>query len=188
MGPSGSHRKEGGKMERILGIGFLVVTLTMVFTFTAFTEHAGAGSGQFVLKSPAFAEKGKIPAKYSRKGDDASPPLTWQNPPQGTKSYVLTVEDPDAPAGTFTHWVIFNIPGNVTGLQEGVPKEKVLDNGAEQGRNDFGSVGYEGPDPPATHRYIFTLTALDVEKIKRPSKKILKEHTLGEATLTGMYP
>lgn len=175
-------------MARILGIGFLVVTLAMVFMFTALTEHAGAGSGQFVLKSPAFAEKGKIPAKHSRKGGDASPPLNWQNPPKGTKSYVLTVEDPDAPAGTFTHWVIFNIPGNLTGLSEGVPREKVLDNGAEQGRNDFGSIGYGGPDPPATHRYVFTLTALDVEKIKKPSRKILKEHTLGEATLTGMYP
>ena len=64
----------------------------------------------------------------------------------------------------------------------------MLDNGAEQKRNDFGSVGYGGPDPPATHRYIFKLTALDVEKIKKPSKKILKEHMLGEATLTGMFP
>jgi Raf kinase inhibitor-like YbhB/YbcL family protein len=175
-------------MERILGIGFLVLALAMVFTFTAVTEHARAGSGPFVLKSPAFADKGKIPAKYSRKGGDASPPLTWQNPPKDTKSYVLTIEDPDAPSGTFTHWVIFNIPGNLTDLPEGVPKDKVLDNGAEQGRNDFGSIGYGGPDPPATHHYVFTLTALDVETIKKPSKKILKEHSLGEATLTGMYP
>lgn len=175
-------------MERIIGIGFLVVMVAVALTFTVVTQSAGAGSGSFVLKSPAFADQGKIPAKHSRKGSDASPPLTWQNPPQGTKSYVLTVEDPDAPSGTFTHWVIFNIPGNLTGLPEGVPKEKVLDNGAEQGRNDFGSTGYGGPDPPAMHRYVFTLTALDVEKIKKPSRKILKEHTLGEATLTGMYP
>jgi Raf kinase inhibitor-like YbhB/YbcL family protein len=175
-------------MERKFGIGFLVVALAIVFTFTVVTEYAGAGSGAFVLKSPAFADKGKIPAKYSRKGGDASPPLTWQNPPQGTQSYVLTVKDPDAPSGTFTHWVIFNIPGNLNGLPEGVPKEKVLDNGAEQGGNDFGSIGYGGPDPPTMHRYVFTLTALDVETIKKPSRKILKEHTLGEATLTGMYP
>ena len=175
-------------MKRIVGIGFLVVTLAMVFTVTAITEHAAAGSGGFVLKSSAFADKGKIPAQYSRQGGDVSPPLTWRNPPKGTQSYVLTLEDPDAPSGTFTHWVIFNIPGKLTGLPEGVPKEKVLDNGAEQGRNDFGSVGYGGPDPPARHRYIFTLTALDVEKIKKPSRKILKEHTLGKATLTGMYP
>ena len=175
-------------MQKILGIGFLVVMLAVVLTFTVVTQSAGAGSGKFVLKSPAFADKGKIPAKYSRKGGDASPPLTWQNPPKGTKSYVLTVEDPDAPSGTFTHWVIFNIPGNLTGLPEGVPKEKVLDNGSEQKRNDFGSIGYGGPDPPAMHRYIFTLTALDVEKISKPSRKVLKEHTLGEATLTGIYP
>jgi Raf kinase inhibitor-like YbhB/YbcL family protein len=175
-------------MKRILGMGFLVAMLAMVLTFAASTEYAAAGPGNFVLKSSAFSDKEKIPAKYSRRGDDVSPPLTWHNPPKGTKSYVLTVKDPDAPAGTFTHWVIFNIPGKLTRLPEGVPKKKVLDNGAEQGRNDFGSIGYEGPDPPGTHRYVFTLTALDVEKIKKPSKKILKQHTLGEATLTGMYP
>ena len=116
------------------------------------------------------------------------PFLVEQNSPKGTKSYVLTVEDPDAPAGAFTHWVIFNIPGKPTGLPEGVPKEKMLENGAEQGNNDFGSIGYGGPDPPATHRYIFTLIALDVETIQKPSGKILKEHTLGETTLRGMYP
>jgi Raf kinase inhibitor-like YbhB/YbcL family protein len=175
-------------MAKIVGMGVFVVTLAMVLTFTASTEYAGAGSGEFVLKSPAFVDNGKIPVKYSRRGDDASPPLTWQNPPKGTKSYVLTVKDPDAPADTFTHWVIFNIPGKLTGLPEGVPKEKRLENGAEQGSNDFGSIGYGGPDPPATHRYIFTLIALDVETIQKPSVKILKEHTLGEATLTGMYP
>jgi Raf kinase inhibitor-like YbhB/YbcL family protein len=175
-------------MKRILGIGFLAAMLVMVLTFAASKEYAAAGAGKFVLKSPAFSDKGKIPAKYSRRGDDVSLPLTWHNPPKGTKSYVLTVKDPDAPAGTFTHWVIFNIPGKLTRLPEGVPKQKVLDNGAEQGRNDFGSIGYEGPDPPGTHRYIFTLTALDVENIKKPSRKILKQHALGEATLTGMYP
>lgn len=175
-------------MQRIVGIGFFVVMLAMVFMFTATTEHAAAGSGGFVLKSAAFADKGKIPTKYSRQGGDVSPPLTWQNPPKGTKSYVLTVEDPDAPSGTFTHWVIFNIPGKLTGLPEGVPNKKVLDNGAEQRSNDFGSIGYGGPDPPSMHHYIFTLTALDVDKIKKPSRKILKEHSLGEATLTGMYP
>ena len=173
-------------MAKIVGLGIFVIMLVGVLTFTASIEYAGAGSGGFVLKSPAFADKVKIPTKYSRQG--GSPPLTWQNPPKGTKSYVLTVEDPDAPSGTFTHWVIFNIPGKLTGLPEGVPNKKVLDNGAEQGRNDFGSVGYGGPDPPAMHRYIFTLTALDVDKIKKPSRKILKEHSLGAATLTGMYP
>jgi Raf kinase inhibitor-like YbhB/YbcL family protein len=175
-------------MGKIVGIGVFVVMLAAVLTFTTSPEYAGSGSGEFVLKSAVFADNEKIPVKYSRRGDDASPPLTWQNPPKGTKSYVLTVKDPDAPAGMFTHWVIFNIPGKLTGLPEGVPKEKMLENGAEQGRNDFGSIGYGGPDPPATHRYIFTLTALDVETIGKPSGKILKEHTLGEATLTGMYP
>lgn len=173
--------------KSIGGIGFLTVMFIMVFAFMASIEYAAAGSGNFVLKSPAFSDKGKIPDKYSR-GSVLSPPLTWQNPPKGTKSYVLTVEDPDAPSGNFVHWIIFNIPGKLSGLPEGVPKEKELKNGAEQSRNDFGSIGYEGPDPPESHRYIFTLTALSVDKIKKPSRKILKEHTLGKATMTGMYP
>lgn len=176
-------------MKKFGGVGFLVLILTMVFAFMGYTEYAVAGSGKFVLKSPAFADKGKIPTKYSRRGKDLSPPLTWKNPPKGTKSYVLTVEDPDAPRGTFVHWIIFNIPGKLTRLQEGVPKKKMLPDGSQQARNDFGGIGYGGPDPPSgTHRYIFRLTALDVEKIKKPSRKILKQHTLGEATLTGKYP
>lgn len=146
-------------------------------------------TGKFVLKSPAFSNNGKIPRKYSRRGGNVSPPLTWENPPAGTRSYVLTVKDPDAPGGTFTHWVIFNIPGDLTRLPEGVPREKTLANGAQQARNDFRGTGYGGPDPPGgTHRYVFRLIALDVEKIKKPGKKIIKKHTLGEATLTASYP
>jgi Raf kinase inhibitor-like YbhB/YbcL family protein len=175
-------------MKKFGGVGFLVLMFTMVFAFMGYTEYVAAGSGSFVLKCPAFSNKGKIPSKYSRKGADISPPLNWENPPNGTKSYVLTVEDPDAPRGTFVHWIIFNIPGKLTSLQEGVPKKKMLPNGSQQARNDFGDIGYGGPDPPGTHRYIFKLTALDVEKIAKPSRKILKQHTLGEATLTGMYP
>lgn len=143
-------------------------------------------TGKFTLKSPAFSNRGRIPTKYSASGSDISPPLIWENPPEDTKSYVLTVEDPDAPTKTWVHWVIFNIPGDRTGLPEGVPKKKVLADGTQQERNDFGGFGYGGPDPPSgVHRYIFTLIALDVEKMDKLRSKIIKKHTLGKAILTG---
>ncbi len=145
-------------------------------------------TGKFTLKSPAFSDRERIPYKYARRGEDLSPPLIWENPPKGTKSYVLTVEDPDAPRKTWVHWVIFNIPGDQTGLPEGIPNEKVLANGIQQARNDFWDFGYGGPDPPSgVHRYIFTLIALDVEKMDKLRRRIIKKHTLGKATLTGLY-
>lgn len=144
-------------------------------------------TGKFTLKSPAFSHKGRIPAKYAGRSD-ISPPLIWENPPKGTKSYMLTVEDPDAPGKTWVHWIIFNIPGDQTGLPEGVPNKKVLANGAQQTTNDFGGFGYGGPAPPdGIHRYIFTLIALDVEKMDKLRRKIIKKHTLGKATLIGSY-
>lgn len=142
----------------------------------------------FILKSPAFEDKGKIPARYSRRGGNASPPLMWQNPPPGTKSYVLTLTDPDAPGGPFTHWVIYNISGDQASLPESVPR-KIFAKGAQQTRNDFNSIGYGGPDPVGrVRRYVFRLRALDLEKITKPRKELLEEHTLAETTLTVFYP
>lgn len=89
------------------------------------TIQLAKNKGKFILKSPAFSNNGKIPSKHSRQGGNISPPLIWENPPRGTKSYVLTVKDPDAPGATFTHWVIYNISGDLTGLLEGVSKEKI---------------------------------------------------------------
>lgn len=145
-------------------------------------------TSKFVLKSPVISDKGKIPFKYTRRGGNISPPLIWENPPADTKSYALTVTDPDAPGGPFTHWIVYNISGDQGGLPEGVPR-KMFANGAQQTRNDFNGIGYGGPDPvDGTRKYIFTLVALDVEKVRKPRMEILKEHTLGEATLTAFYP
>ncbi len=142
----------------------------------------------FILKSSAFANKRKIPSKYSRRKGNVSPPLAWKNPPEGTKSYVLTFTEPEAPGGPFTHWVVYNISGDQAHLPEGLPP-KVSVNGAQQTRNDFNGVGYGGPESTGeVRRYLFRLVALDVEKIEKPREETLQEHALGEATLIAFYP
>jgi Raf kinase inhibitor-like YbhB/YbcL family protein len=147
------------------------------------------------LTSTAFGEGEPIPEQYTGDGRNASPPLQWQDPPAGTHNLALICEDPDAPRGTFTHWVAFNLPADSRGLGEGVPAETTLPDGTAQGVNDFGKVGYGGPKPPPgkPHRYVFTLYALDGPLDLRPGATrsqllaAMKGHVLGEARLTGTY-
>src|SRR5687768_119041 len=115
------------------------------------------------LKSTAFQEGQTIPKQHTADGRNVSPPLKWSNPPAGATSFALICEDPDAPRGTWTHWVIFNLPAETRELTEGMPAEATLANGARQGANDFRKTGYGGPSPPAgkPHRYFFKLSALD---------------------------
>ncbi|MDX1673015.1 MAG: YbhB/YbcL family Raf kinase inhibitor-like protein, partial [Balneolaceae bacterium] len=108
----------------------------------------------FSIGSTAFNEGDAIPEKYTCDGEDISPPLSWNGAPEGTVSYALVSDDPDAPGQTWVHWVIYNLPATVSELREQVPTDKKLDNGALQGKNDFGNIGYGGPCPPGgTHRY-----------------------------------
>jgi Raf kinase inhibitor-like YbhB/YbcL family protein len=147
------------------------------------------------VSGSAFAEGSSIPIKYSCQGEDVSPTLQWDEPPTGTQSFALIMDDPDAPGGVFTHWVLFNIPANVRQLGEGVPAQEQLQNGALQGKNDFGRIGYGGPCPPhgTAHRYRFTLYALDRALDTKPgaSKKqvldAMKEHILAQGQLMGTY-
>ena len=152
-----------------------------------------AQEGGFRISSPAIQEGKPIPPKFTCKATDVSPVLTWEGSPEGTRSYALIMEDPDAPIGTFVHWVIYNIPGDATGLPEGVPQKPNLEDGAVQGVNGFGRIGYNGPCPPAgkPHRYYFILRALDTELDLRPRakkrhvEKAMKGYVLGETTLMG---
>nr|MBD3620641.1 YbhB/YbcL family Raf kinase inhibitor-like protein [Sunxiuqinia sp.] len=116
----------------------------------------------FNLSSTAFEEDANIPTKHSCKGDDTSPPLRWDEVPGGTASFALILEDPDAPNGTFCHWIVYNLPEDCRELEAVIPIQKKLDNGAMQGQNDFGKIGYGGPCPPQgeEHRYFFRLFAL----------------------------
>ncbi len=149
----------------------------------------------FQLSSSAFENNATIPKKYSGDGPDVSPPLQWTDPPAGTKSFALIGDDPDAPVGTWVHWVVYAIPADARGLPEAVPTKEELDNGAKQGTNDFHKIGYGGPAPPrgAYHRYFFKLYALDTElalgpgATKRELLKAMKGHVLAEVELVGRY-
>ena len=119
----------------------------------------------FKLTIPGYQYGDVISQKYTCDGQDISPGLTWADPPASTKSFALVVQDPDAPRGTFTHWIIYNIPATAKELPEGIKIGEVTDNKMMQGLNDFGNYGYNGPCPPGkkTHRYFFYLYAL-IEK------------------------
>ena len=146
------------------------------------------------ITSSAFEDGGLIPAKYTCDGADVSPPLQWNKVPEGTKSIALICDDPDAPMGTWVHWVIFGLPADIRELAEDVPPDKTLPNGARQGTSDFGRIGYGGPCPPSgTHRYFFKIYALDREldlpagARKRDLLKAVEGHILGQGELVGKY-
>ncbi|MGA7858031.1 MAG: YbhB/YbcL family Raf kinase inhibitor-like protein [Terracidiphilus sp.] len=123
---------------------------------------AAGGQTRLQLTSTSFRE-GRIPRVYTCDGNDTSPELAWSAPPAATKSFALIAIDPDAPMGTFVHWVLYNLPPSARELPEGMPKQGQFADGTKQGQNDFPRTGYGGPCPPrsSTHRYIFVLYALD---------------------------
>ena len=146
------------------------------------------------IESPAFKEGAFIPEQYTCDGSNISPPLNWGDPPEGTTSIVLISDDPDAPMGTWVHWVVYNIPPSVREFPENIPAVKTLDNGALQGTTDFGRIGYGGPCPPSgTHRYFFKLYALDTMlnfgpgATKKQVVEAMKGHVLAEGQLMGRY-
>jgi Raf kinase inhibitor-like YbhB/YbcL family protein len=146
------------------------------------------------IKSTAFDDGAFIPGIFTCDGIDVSPPLEWTGDPEGTITYAIICDDPDAPMGTWVHWVIFNIPGNIKELPENMPSLEVLENGARQGRNDFRRTGYGGPCPPrGTHRYYFKIYALDEELdlvpgiSKKELLKAMQGHILSEGQLVGKY-
>ncbi|MFW5820738.1 MAG: YbhB/YbcL family Raf kinase inhibitor-like protein [Bacteroidota bacterium] len=126
----------------------------------------------FNLTTTAFEQGASIPAVHSCKGDDTSPLLRWDGEPKGTETFALIMEDPDAPGGVFTHWMVYNLPNDCHELEEVIPIENHLENGAIQAKNDFGKIGYRGPCPPEgeEHRYFFKIYALN-RKIPRESIK-----------------
>ena len=144
--------------------------------------------------SSAFSEGGMIPGKYTCDDINVSPPLEWSQAPKGTKTFALICDDPDAPMGTWVHWVLFNLPAGVNELPENIPPVEKLPSGAKQGSNDFQKIGYGGPCPPGgTHRYYFKIFALDEEltiqsgDTKSELLKAMEGHILSEAQLMGRY-
>ncbi|HEY3128665.1 MAG TPA: YbhB/YbcL family Raf kinase inhibitor-like protein [Acidobacteriota bacterium] len=149
----------------------------------------------FEIKSSAFENNQPIPKKYTCEGSDVSPPLTWSNPPQGTKGFALIADDPDAPMGTWVHWVLYDLPSGTHELREGIPAHETLPSGGVQGLNDFKKIGYGGPCPPPgkPHRYFFKLYALNGKTDLKPRATkqqlldAMKGHVLGEAQLVGTF-
>jgi Raf kinase inhibitor-like YbhB/YbcL family protein len=179
-----------------------------VFLYLVVLVCAGCGGQRaagFALDSATFSANGTLSNQqvlngFGCTGANESPELRWYNPPSGTKSYAITMYDPDAPTGSgWWHWVVYNIPAGSTSLPAGAgdPTKALLPQDATQGATDFGQPGYGGPCPPQgdkAHRYIFTIHALDVERIDVPANATaaligfnLHGHTLAEATLTASY-
>jgi Raf kinase inhibitor-like YbhB/YbcL family protein len=176
--------------------------MTAAFLFFSLLVTVAIPSGQqeastmsLELTTSAFPAEGTIPKKFTCEGSDVSPPLAWSGAPQGTQSFALIVDDPDAPVGTWVHWVLYDLPGNAKELPEGVAKEGQLSNGVRQGRNDFRKIGYGGPCPPPgkPHRYFFKLYALDKKldlkagASKAEAESAMKGHILAQAELMGRY-
>ena len=148
----------------------------------------------FRLMSPAFLQEDPIPANYSCDGENISPRLTWTNPPDVTMSFALIMDDPDAPVGTWVHWVLFNLPAETRSLPEAVGPDPTLTNGAVHGSNSWESIGYGGPCPPGgEHRYFFKLYALDrvlaleVGATKEQVLEAMQDHILAQTELMGTY-
>ena len=147
------------------------------------------------ITSTAFSEGSAIPSRHTCDGKDVSPALDWTAVPDQAKSLALICDDPDAPAGTWVHWVFFNLPPSTKNLAEGVPAQETLASGAKQGKNSFGKIGYNGPCPPkgSVHRYFFKLYALDTELNLAPGAtkdqllKVMDGHVLAEGQLMGRF-
>jgi Raf kinase inhibitor-like YbhB/YbcL family protein len=149
----------------------------------------------FAIHSLEWKLGQEIPAQFTCDGDNSSPPLSWNSPPAGAESFNLVLEDPDAPGGTFIHWVLYDLPASARDLAASVPQQGDLPNGARQGRNDFGKLGYGGPCPPPgrAHRYYFRLYALDRKTglgagaSRADLERVMRGHVLARAEFMGRY-
>lgn len=152
----------------------------------------------FRIESPDFIEGGELPRELTCEGGNFPPRLKWDSPPPGTRSFALFLEDPDAPMGTFVHWLVYDMPAEMRGLPGGMGKGKGAGiDGVKQGLNDFGHLGYGGPCPPkghGPHRYIFILKALDIPAVNLPNgakksdlERAVTGHVLAEARTMGRF-
>lgn len=188
----------------VCGMSALALILALVTGIELAASVVGAGLTapeeggnpmSFSISSPSFSSGGEIPKRFTCDDADVSPQLNWIGAPEGVRSFALIADDPDAPVGTWTHWVLFDLPPQTTELPEGVAKVDEVPSGGRQGRNDFRKIGYGGPCPPPgkPHRYFFKLYALDRMLNLKPgtSKKDVEQamqgHTLGQAELVGKY-
>src|SRR5208337_1163589 len=176
--------------------------LAIVFLLAFYAVAAGCAAGpqggvtmRMELQSPDFASGANIPKQFTCDAADISPALTWNDPPAATQSFALIADDPDAPVGTWVHWVLFDLPANARSLPQNIPKQEQLADGSRQGRNDFRKIGYGGPCPPPgkPHRYFFKLYALDTKlnlqpgATKKDVERAMQGHILAQAEWLGRY-
>ena len=180
-------------MARLI-IGLLITLCSLMCPLGGNAEMKGGREMKINVGSSGFTEGGMIPKQFTCDGADISPPLSWSTVPEGTKSIAIIVDDPDAPAGTWVHWLVYNLPPDLKGLPENVPAQKTLANGGMQGMTDFRRIGYGGPCPPSgTHRYFFKVYALDSildlfpGAIKKRLLSAMEGHILAEGELMGKY-
>jgi len=202
--------KKTGSRDRanvVILLVLLLATMAAVYVFSRLPRIAaspevpsdlnseGTAMPDLYLKTTAFQPGSEIPQQYTCEGEDLSPPLQWGGAPKGTQSFALIVEDPDAPSGTFTHWVLYDLPPSVTEFTQGLPRTEHVKFGGLQGMNDFGKIGYGGPCPPPgkPHRYFFKLYALDnMPDVKPGAKKedvesAMDGHVIAQAEIMGKY-
>ena len=161
---------------------------------SASTSTPQTTDGSIKLTSAAFKEGESIPRQYTCDGVNVSPPLEWSGVPKSAKTLAIIADDPDAPSGTWVHWVIYNLPAENIGMVENLPATENLKAGGFQGKNDFGKIGYGGPCPPSgTHRYFFKIYALDNElplkagATKAEVEKAMEGHLVAQGQLMGTY-
>ena len=178
-----------------------LVRLTSVFlvascvTTATILRHVKGANADFQISTTAFSPGESMPKKFTRDGQNVSPALAWTGSPAETQSFALIMDDPDAPAGTWVHWVLYDLPANAHELAENILTREQLSDGARQGRNDFHKIGYGGPCPPSgkPHRYFFKLYALDAKlnlksgAIKTDVEHAMQTHIVGQAQLIGFY-
>jgi len=193
-------------MKNAIGLAITMVLAIIAASLgtSILMSQPPSSSASFNLETSAFRAGAEIPAKFTCQGADLSPALKWTEPPAGTKYFVLILDDPDAPGGTFTHWIVFGIGQNGRELSEGInPNSKFIQpyqskGGGEQFTNDFGKQGYNGPCPPPgkAHRYFFHLYAIDSElhfrgtglvQDRKHLEAAMQGHILGTAELMGTY-
>ena len=182
---------------------YLLFSLLLISFVSLFSIYSYEGAKMkkkeikpLTVTSAAFRHNEMIPAKYTCDGENISPPIAWEGAPEGTESFVLIADDPDAPMGIWVHWIIFNIPDTVTSLPENVPAKVTLENGIHQGMSSFKQTGYGGPCPPSgTHRYFYKVYAVDtsvdvLEPRYANKEKVLdaiEGHVLAYGELIGTY-
>jgi Raf kinase inhibitor-like YbhB/YbcL family protein len=200
----GAIRNYGGRFKKLFCRALLVCGALWLMLLV--TEHARAAAGQAAaqktveaklqLTSSSFDADGPIPAKYTCDGVGVSPALAWTEPPAGTQSFALVMDDPDVPKKTVIHWLIYDMPPATRALPEGVPTKAKLPDGSRQGKNDLGKIGYNGPCPErggAAHHYFFKLYALDYMTGLKPKatgadvEKAIKGHILAQVELIARF-